>query len=117
MATVAHSSQSMEALTTANLGRTDAARAKRRIRDGGYQEACEILLREPESIASMRVYQFLEAVPKLGEVKARKILVRRQIWPLKRVGELTMRQRQVLALDVSFQARGKGFYRMGDLAA
>ena len=101
--------QRRTALVTANTARRDGKEAKRRIRDLGYREASRILIEEPELIAAMRVHAFLEAVPRMGDTKVRKLLVAQAIWPLRRVGDLTVRQRRVLAVELARLGRAKGW--------
>ena len=87
--------QRMEALSAANRIRTERARLKRKLKDGGANIA--VLLRDPpDYILTAKVSDMLLAVPKYGHVKVNKILAQCRISPSKTIGGLSERQRREL---------------------
>ena len=87
--------QRMEALNEANRIRTERARLKRKLKDGGANIA--VLLRDPpDYILTAKVSEMLMAVPKYGQVKVNKILSQCRISPSKTIGGLSPRQRAEL---------------------
>ena len=87
--------QRLDALERANAIRTTRARLKADIR-AGRQSALTILGKPPEYVATMKVWDLLLAVPKVGRVKANKSLTRCRISPSKTMGGLSQRQRDDL---------------------
>src|SRR5438105_15775499 len=89
--------QRTAALATANQARMDGADFKREMGAltprRARARAAAVLRFEPDSVGAMRVHAFLECLPGVGDAKARRWLVCAQVWPLKRVRELTDRQR------------------------
>ena len=84
--------QCMEALDRANMIRLERARIKRQIHDGEATVA-DVLEAEPYVCDSMTIHQLLTAQERWGDVRARKFLRHLQIAELRRVGDLTPRQR------------------------
>lgn len=103
--------QRMMSLVEANERRMGPAAFRAECRALGFRDAvllaANVLVSDPERVEGMRVYRFLESVPFVGDVKVKKLLSQRQIWPLKRVRELTLRQRNELALVLSRYANGE----------
>lgn len=113
-------SQPMAALEIADRGRLGAADFKRRMRPDGsaasrpaivlvaprIREAAAILAGEPSPVWCMRVYVFLDAVPTFGDERVRRVLQRHRIWPLRRVRDLSERQRLLLAVELERVASG-----------
>jgi hypothetical protein len=93
--------QRMEALKGANKTRTARAQLKRDLK-AGRRSVHELLLHPPESIETMKVYDLLLATPKVGRVKATKLLQRACISPSKTVGGLSARQRTELVNRLRF---------------
>jgi hypothetical protein len=88
--------QRMSALGIANDVRTRRARFKRDLK-AGRENALARLECPPEWIDTMRVFDLLLALPKVGRVKANAMLGAAKVSPSKRVGGLTDVQRRELA--------------------
>jgi hypothetical protein len=92
--------QRVAALRNANRIRTYRAQLKRDLH-GGRIDLYEIL--EPPidpDLETMRVLELLLAVPKIGRVKANKLLQRTYISPSKTLGGMTHRQRVKLLVEL-----------------
>ena len=87
--------QRMEALKRANDIRVRRARLKKDLKDARVQIE-EILLDPPEWVETAKVFDMLMAVPKLGRVKAARLLNSCRISQSKTVGGLSERQRTEL---------------------
>lgn len=87
--------QRMDALQKANDIRTSRAQLKRDLK-GGRVSIRAALLNPPEWTETMKVFDLLLAVPKLGRVKVNKILAQCRIAPSKTIGGLSGRQRSEL---------------------
>ena len=87
--------QRMEALKRANDIRVRRAQLKKDLNDGRAQIE-EILLDPPEWVETAKVFDMLMAVPKLGRVKAARLLNSCRISQSKTVGGLSERQRAEL---------------------
>ena len=85
----------MEALKRANDIRVRRAQLKKDLKDGRAQIE-EILLDPPEWVETAKVFDMLMAVPKLGRVKAARLLNSCRISQSKTVGGLSERQRAEL---------------------
>ena len=88
--------QRLRALEQANAVRLARAELKRRIADGEAQ-AAEIILDCPEVALRWTVSELLVAQRRWGSTRCRKFLQRNAISELKPIGELTDRQRRLLA--------------------
>jgi len=90
------------ALELANQTRLAGRELRERLRvlprREGYAEVARLLCDEPETIGALPVHKLLEAIPRVGPEKVRRLLVKQRVWPLRRVRELTARQREVLAV-------------------
>lgn len=84
--------QRIDALVEANSIRTYRANLKRDIKAGRVL-ATEVLLEPTEQLATMKVFDLLLAVPKLGRVKTNRITTQCRISPSKTIGGLSERQR------------------------
>lgn len=85
----------MAALQTANRIRVERAKLKQALKAGSVSVLD--VLREPDGyVMSMKVEQLLLALPKFGEVKARRVLIDCRISATKTVGGLSWRQRDEL---------------------
>lgn len=84
--------QRMEALQRANDIRTKRARLKKKIKAGKVSPAQVVAEPAPE-LHTMKVFDVLLATPKIGRVKANKIVQRARVSPSKTLGGLTDRQR------------------------
>jgi len=96
IAIAAVSTRSLErrviALRQANQVRSARAKLKQDLRAGGVR--LEQVLATPAGyLASAEVFDLLVAVPKIGPVKARRLLTVARIRPSKTVGDLSERQR------------------------
>lgn len=92
--------QRQDALDRANEIRSYRAELKRELRRGARSAAA--VLRDPETeVETMKVVDLLLAAPKVGRVKANKLLARSRISPTKTVGGLSARQRGELAAYLS----------------
>jgi hypothetical protein len=88
--------QQLLALERANAIRRARAELKRRISDGQLS-AAELILNSPVEASSWPVADVLASQQNWGSAKSQKFLSRHGISELKRVGELTERQRRLLA--------------------
>jgi hypothetical protein len=88
--------QRMDALSTANEVRTLRAQLKRDLK-AGRVSIDALLLTPPPYLETAKVFDMLLAVPKVGRVKATKILHSCQVSPNKTFGGLSERQRAELA--------------------
>lgn len=98
--------QRMEALELANRVRCYRAQLKRDIR-AGRKSALDILRNPPEEVETMKVWDLLLAMPRVGQTKANKFLWRTRTSPSKTLGGLSIRQRSALldALIVDIERR------------
>jgi hypothetical protein len=85
----------MEALKRANDIRVRRARLKKDLKDGRAQIE-DVLLDPPDWVETAKVFDMLMAVPKLGRVKAARLLNSCRISQSKTVGGLSERQRAEL---------------------
>ena len=94
----------MDALNRANDVRTHRAQLKRDLK-AGRVSLSHLLLHPPPYLETAKVFDLLLALPKVGRVKATKILNDCRISPSKTLGGLTERQRAELAerLDHTMQ--------------
>jgi hypothetical protein len=84
--------QRMKALRKANDIRSRRAQLKRDLK-AGKSKIETLLLDPPEYVLSAKTFDMLLAVPKLGRVKANRILTQCRISPSKTIGGLSERQR------------------------
>jgi hypothetical protein len=84
--------QRMKALRKANDIRSQRAQLKRDLK-AGKKKVETLLLDPPEYVLSAKTFDMLLAVPKLGRVKANRILTQCRISPSKTIGGLSERQR------------------------
>jgi hypothetical protein len=98
--------QRMRALEQANAVRLARAELKRRIAEGEVS-AAEVILDCPKVAARWTVADLLVAQHRWGSTRSRKFLQRNAISETKPIGQLTARQRQLLAdqLDRSASIR------------
>ena len=87
--------QRMEALRRANDIRVRRAQLKKDLKDG-HARIETILLDPPDFVSTAKVFDMLMAVPKLGRVKAARMLNQCRISQSKTVGGLSERQRAEL---------------------
>ena len=87
--------QRMEALARANDIRVRRAQLKKDLKEG-HAQIESILLDPPEYVSTAKVFDMLMAVPKLGRVKAARLLNSCRISQSKTVGGLSERQRAEL---------------------
>ena len=87
--------QRMEALRRANEIRVRRAQLKKDLKAGRVQVE-EVLLEPPDWVGTAKVFDVLMAVPKLGRVKAARLLNQCRISQSKTVGGLSDRQRAEL---------------------
>jgi hypothetical protein len=85
----------MTALTRANEVRRARARLKQGLREGEVRLA-EILVLPADYLSTAEVFDLLVAVPKVGPVKAARLLNMAGVGQSKRVGGLSDRQRASL---------------------
>jgi hypothetical protein len=85
----------MEALKRANDIRVRRAQLKKDLKEGRVQ-IDELLLDPPDWVSTAKVFDMLMAVPKLGRVKAARLLNQCRISQSKTVGGLSERQRTEL---------------------
>lgn len=90
--------QRMDALQTANAVRTYRANLKRDLK-AGRKTIQDILHNPPEQIETMKLFDLLMAVPKIGRTKVNKMMFKIHMSPSKTVGGISDRQRnELLAL-------------------
>jgi hypothetical protein len=87
--------QRLRALRLANEIRSARAKLKKELASGEI-ELTQILAQPPECVQTARVRDVLLALPKIGSVKAGRILADCGIAPTKTLGRLTERQRTEL---------------------
>jgi hypothetical protein len=87
--------QRMEALKRANDIRVRRAKLKKDLKEGRVKIET-IVLHPPEYVSTAKVFDMLMAVPKLGRVKAARMLNQCRISQSKTVGGLSERQRAEL---------------------
>ncbi len=87
--------QRMEALKRANDIRVRRAQLKKDLKEARVQIE-DVLLNPPEWVETAKVFDMLMAVPKLGRVKAARLLNSCRISQSKTVGGLSERQRTEL---------------------
>src|SRR4249919_2989519 len=87
--------QRMEALKRANDIRVRRAKLKKDLKDGRVRIEA-IVLNPPDYVSTAKVFDILMAVPKLGRVKAARMLNQCRISQSKTVGGLSERQRAEL---------------------
>jgi hypothetical protein len=95
-ATITKEPQRLRALGRANQVRLARAELKRRIADGRIS-AATVILACPEEASSWSVSELLMSQRRWGTTRCRKFLERNRIGELKPIGQLTERQRRVLA--------------------
>jgi hypothetical protein len=88
--------QRLRALGRANEVRLARAELKRRIADGEVT-AAQVILACPNEVHSWSVGDLLMSQRRWGTTKCRKFLERNQISELKQLGQLTERQKRLLA--------------------
>jgi hypothetical protein len=96
--------QRLRALEHANAVRLARAELKRRIADGELT-AAEVILDCPDEAARWTVSDLLMAQRRWGSTRCRKFLERTGISEIKPIGQLTPRQRRLLAAELSGRAR------------
>lgn len=84
--------QRLEALQNANRIRSARSQLKRDVKAGRFKVA-ELVAAPPEFTDTMKIFDLLLAVPKVGRVKANKWLSRARVSPSKTLGGLSERQR------------------------
>jgi hypothetical protein len=90
--------QRMAALENANRIRIARAKLKMDVK-AGEKSVMDLIAEPPEYIHSMKLFNLLLSAPKIGRVKANKILNYCRISPSKTVGGLSDRQRkEILSL-------------------
>lgn len=98
-ATMTPETHRFRALARANEIRVARAELKRRIAEGEL-EAGEVILDPPSAASSWSVGELLVSQRGWGAARCRRFLARSQISERKPVGELTQRQRRVLASEL-----------------
>lgn len=88
--------QRMDALRRANVVRTERAKTKRELKAGRVRFEA-LILDPPEELLTAKVFDVMVQIPKIGRVKANRILTSCRISPSKTVGGLSERQRHELA--------------------
>lgn len=87
--------QRMDALAKGNTVRTRRKTLKRDVK-AGKLSAKVVLANPPEYAETMKVIDLLLSIPKIGQVKADKVLRQARISPSKTLGGLSERQRNEL---------------------
>ena len=102
-ATMTTGPQRMQALERANAVRLKRAELKRRIADG-RMSAADLILDLPWEATSWPVGELLTSQRRWGSIRAHKLLAGLHITETRPVGELTERQRRVLAAQLAAHA-------------
>lgn len=97
--TVRPDAHRLRALARANEIRVARAELKRRIADGEL-EAAQLILEPPSAARSWSVGELLMSQRGWGAARCRRFLLRSQISERKPLGDLTDRQRHVLAAEL-----------------
>jgi hypothetical protein len=98
--------QRNSALERANATRVARAKLKQELRNGQVQIAV-VLVASPPQVTTTRVVDLLVAVPRIGPVKAARLLKAARVGHMKTVGELTGRQRARLVELLAEPGRGE----------
>lgn len=85
--------QRMDALERANEVRTKRAQLKRNLKSGRITFH-SIILNPPPFVETMKLIDLILEIPKIGRVKANKVLATCRISPSKTIGGLSDRQRE-----------------------
>jgi hypothetical protein len=88
--------QRMRALERANEVRLKRAELKRRIGDG-HLSASEVILKLPDEATNWSVGELLKSQRRWGSIRSHKLLAGLHISEKRPIGELTMRQRRLIA--------------------
>ena len=104
--TTAPQSQQLLALQRANLIRRARAQLKKRI-GAGQLSAAEVILEPPAEARRWPLFELLTSQPGWGNAKCHEFLARNDISEIKPLGELTQRQRRLLAARLT-PARREG---------
>lgn len=96
--------QRMTALNRANVIRTTRADWKKAVKRR-QTDPLTVLLDPPAEFETMKVFDLLIAAPKVGRVKANRILMLVRVSPSKTLGGLSQRQRAELAAMVGWRNR------------
>ena len=88
--------QSLIALALANDVRRERAELRRALAQGS-RSAAQLLLDPPPAARGWPIGELLVSQRRWGRIKCRKFLARNQIGESKKVGDLTERQRRLLA--------------------
>lgn len=103
--------QRRRALAEGNRIRTYRSALKRDLK-AGRASALTLLADPPPDLATMKAWDLLIAVPKVGRVKVNRAFVVCRVSPSKTLGGMTDRQRRELAsalsLGAAVQSRGGG---------
>lgn len=93
--------QRLDALNRANAVRVERAEFKRQAKakpkDAAARRAAEVILDPPHWMQTMKVYDLLMTVPRVGRTKANKLINVVRVSPSKTLGGLSDRQRRELA--------------------
>jgi hypothetical protein len=111
-------SQHMDALAKANEIRLGRGTVKQEIR-AGETSAAAVLLRPPECVETMELFDLLMAQPRWGPVRCRRLVAELDL-PVKeniRIGVLTQRQRQKLAVLLTERDLVEQRLRLGSASA
>lgn len=95
-ATMTPEPQRMRALERANEVRLKRAELKRRIAEG-HMTAADVILDLPSEASNWSVGELLMCQRRWGSIRSRKLLAGLHITETRAIGELTERQRRVLA--------------------
>lgn len=87
--------QRLDALRRANSVRSERAKIKERLRNGDVS-ICAVIESPPECVQTAKVIDLILATPKMGKVKANRVLERCRISSSKTVSGLTPRQHKEL---------------------
>ena len=104
-APIAPQSQRLLALQRANLIRRARAQLKQRIAAGDLS-AAEVILDPPTEARRWPLVELLTSQPGWGSATCRQFLAHNDISEIKPIGELTQRQRQLLAARLSHTPPG-----------
>lgn len=101
-ATLTRADQRMAALKRANDTRISRGHLKKDLNEGRVSTE-DVLTNIPEYARTMRVYEFLTSLKRIGEIKAAHILRDLGVGQTRRLCDLTARQRGLLILSLGRQ--------------
>lgn len=78
------------------MGRKTRAQAGKKLKavEDGEESVREVLLKNPRSMRSVRLWTLLCKAPHFGEKGVKRVLEKAEVWPTTRLGNLTQDERE-----------------------